>query len=56
MGRALPRDIEVQAQAWVENPVLHQVLEAMEGFVLLINQQHQILFANVPVLKAATDP
>jgi len=53
VGRALPEELERQARVWVENPVLHQVLEAMEGFVLLINRQHQILIANVPFLKAA---
>ncbi len=53
VGRARPEELERQARVWVENPVLHQVLEAMEGFVLLINRQHQILIANVPFLKAA---
>lgn len=52
-GRALADELERQAQVWVENPVLHEVLQAMEGFVLLINRQHQILMANVPFLKAA---
>ena len=52
-GRAGPEELAAQARAWVENPVLHEVLEAMEGFVLLINPQHQILVANVPFLKAA---
>lgn len=53
VGRAHPAELERQARVWVENPLLHQVLEAMEGFVLLINRQHQILIANVPFLKAA---
>jgi len=51
-GRALPEELERQAQVWVENPVLHEVLQAVDGFVLLINRQHQILMANVPFLKA----
>lgn len=51
-GRADGPELARQASAWVENPVLHQVLEAMEGFVLLINRQHQILHANVPFLNA----
>ena len=53
VGRAAPDELARQARTWVENPVLHQVLEAMDGFVLLINRQHQILVANVPFLKAA---
>lgn len=52
-GRDLPDALARQAEAWVENPVLRQVLEAMEGFVILVNRQHQILMANVPFLRAA---
>lgn len=51
-GRALRDELNRQAEVWVENPVLHEVLQAMDGFVLLINRQHQILVANVPFLKA----
>ncbi len=52
-GRVGAEELAQQASVWVENPVLHQVLEAMDGFVLLINRQHQILIANLPFLKAA---
>jgi signal transduction histidine kinase len=52
-GRSLPEELARQAATWVDNPILHEVLEAVDGFVILANQNHQILLANLPFLKAS---
>lgn len=51
--RSLPEELARQAATWVDNPILHEVLEAVDGFVVLANQNHQILLANLPFLKAS---
>jgi len=52
-GRSLPAELARQAATWVDNPILHEVLEAVDGFVVLANHNHQILLANLPFLKAS---
>ena len=52
-GRSLPEELVRQAATWVDNPILHEVLEAVDGFVILANLNHQILLANLPFLKAS---
>lgn len=51
--RSLPEELARQAATWVDNPILHEVLEAVDGFVVLANLNHQILLANLPFLKAS---
>jgi hypothetical protein len=51
--RSLPDELTRQAATWVDNPILHEVLEAVDGFVVLANLNHQILLANLPFLKAS---
>jgi signal transduction histidine kinase len=52
-GRSLPEELVLQAATWVDNPILHEVLEAVDGFVILANLNHQILLANLPFLNAS---
>ena len=48
--RATPGDVSRFAMVCLENPIIKVVLESIDGFVLILNPQRQVLAANPEVL------
>ena len=51
-GRENQRNLEELAEFCLHNPITQVLLESVDGFVLILNRQRQILAANPNVLKA----
>lgn len=51
-GRASAEELRELANLCLHNPIINTVLESIEGFVLILNSDRQILAANPNVLKA----
>ncbi|TLM97517.1 hypothetical protein FDZ71_18430, partial [bacterium] len=51
-GRASSADLQELAQLCLHNPIVKTVLDSVDGFVLILNNQRQILAANPSVLQA----
>ncbi len=50
--RASPEALEDQLRAVEENPVIHTILHAFQGVVLILNEQRQIVAANAAMLES----
>lgn len=51
-GRATPAEVREQASLCLDDPVLHAVLEAVDSYAVVLNEQRQILAANPVLLEA----
>jgi signal transduction histidine kinase len=51
-GRASAADINEMADYCLHNPIAQTILDSIEGFVLVLNEQRQILAANPHTLKS----
>lgn len=51
-GRASQQQVEEMAEVCMHNPIVSTVLESVEGFVIILNSDRQILAANPNVLSA----
>lgn len=51
-GRATRRDVRRLAGKSIENPVIRTVLEAVGGYVMILNSHRQVLAANPELLEA----
>jgi CheY-like chemotaxis protein/PAS domain-containing protein len=51
-GRLSRKGLEKQAQEALANPVIRALLEAIQGYLLILNEQRQILAANPELLEA----
>ncbi|BDU78166.1 sensor histidine kinase [Mesoterricola sediminis] len=51
-GRVDEAELRVQVEACVESPVAQAILESLDGYVVILNDQRQILAANPTLLEA----
>lgn len=51
-GRATNKELTQQMRVSVEDPVVRLILDAVDGFVVILNEKRQILAANRAVLDA----
>lgn len=49
--RAAPAEVSRFARVCLENPIIKVVLESVDGFVLILNRQRQVVAANPEVLE-----
>jgi len=53
-GRAGKEELDAEVAACLENPVARVVLDAVESYALILNEERQILAANAALLEALT--
>ncbi len=51
-GRVSERELQAQIDATIHDPIVDVILDAVDGYVLILNEQRQVLAANHELLQA----